>query len=69
MLSRSFGYNEQPEVAVAAGLMFWLVTFMSVAPLGLILARFEHVSLRKLSLESESAADENGSAVPSSETR
>jgi hypothetical protein len=38
--------------------MFWLVTFISVAPLGLILARFEHVSLRKLTAESESAIEE-----------
>ncbi|HXZ79918.1 MAG TPA: lysylphosphatidylglycerol synthase transmembrane domain-containing protein [Terriglobales bacterium] len=43
-----------PELAVSAGIMFWLVTFMSVAPLGLILARQEHVSLRKLTRDSES---------------
>jgi len=65
MLSNSFNYNERPEVAVAAGIMFWLVTFISVAPVGLILARFEHVSLRQLSEESESEADQpelNGTA-------
>jgi hypothetical protein len=56
MLSRSFDYKDRPEVAVAAGIMFWLVTFMSVAPLGLILARFEHVSLTKLTKESEKEA-------------
>ncbi len=55
MLSSSFNYNDRPEVAVAAGMMFWLVTFMSVAPLGLILAKFEHVSLRKLTEASEQA--------------
>jgi len=55
MLSSSFNYSDRPEVAVAAGMMFWLVTFMSVAPLGLILARFEHVSLRKLTAASEEA--------------
>ena len=37
-------------------MMFWLVTFMSVAPLGLILARFEHVSLRKLTEDGTSNA-------------
>jgi glycosyltransferase 2 family protein len=60
MLSSSFDYKNRPEVAVAAGMMFWLVTFMSVAPLGLILAKFEHVSLRKLTHASEQAerADE-----------
>jgi len=56
MLSSSFSYSDRPEVAVAAGIMFWLVTFMSVAPLGLILARFEHVSLTKLTRESEKEA-------------
>jgi hypothetical protein len=56
MLSRSFDYNNRPEVAVAAGIMFWLVTFMSVAPLGLVLARFEHVSITKLTRESEKEA-------------
>jgi uncharacterized protein (TIRG00374 family) len=55
MLSSSFSYSDRPELAVSAGIMFWLVTFISVAPLGLILARFEHVSLRKLTLESEEA--------------
>jgi glycosyltransferase 2 family protein len=46
-----------PEYAVAAGILFWLVTFMSVAPLGIVLARFEHVSIRKLSAESESESE------------
>ncbi|MGZ4789230.1 MAG: lysylphosphatidylglycerol synthase transmembrane domain-containing protein [Terriglobales bacterium] len=55
ILNNSF--NSQPEVAVAAGIMFWLVTFISVAPLGLVLAHFEHVSLRKITEESESKAD------------
>ncbi|HMK29300.1 MAG TPA: lysylphosphatidylglycerol synthase transmembrane domain-containing protein [Terriglobales bacterium] len=57
-----------PELAVSAGIMFWLVTFMSVAPLGLVLARHEHVSLRKLTRESENieSAEERGSAQASS---
>ena len=41
------------ELAVSAGMLLWLVTFMSVVPLGLIIAHFEHVSLRKVSEESE----------------
>ena len=57
ILSRSFDYANRPEVAVAASIMFWLVTFMSVAPLGLILARFEHVSLTKLTKESETEVE------------
>lgn len=57
ILNNSF--NSQPEIAVAAGIMFWLVTFISVAPLGLILARFEHISLRKITEVSEEAEKEN----------
>lgn len=56
VLSSSFAYNDRPELAVSAGIMFWLVTFISVAPLGLVLARFEHVSIRKLTKESETEA-------------
>jgi glycosyltransferase 2 family protein len=55
LLSNSFDYNDRPEVAVAAGILFWLVTFISVTPLGLLLARFEHVSIRNLSKASEAA--------------
>jgi glycosyltransferase 2 family protein len=70
ILSRSFSYNDRPEIAVAAGIMFWLVTFISVAPLGLVLARFEHLSIRELSKESETeaAAEDcppNGVSAPS----
>ena len=36
-------------------MLLWLVTFMSVTPLGLALARYEHVSLRKLTEESQEA--------------
>jgi uncharacterized protein (TIRG00374 family) len=43
---------DQPELATSAGILLWLVTFMSVLPLGLALARMEHVSLRKISSES-----------------
>jgi glycosyltransferase 2 family protein len=55
VLTRKFP-DISPEFAVAAGILFWLVTFVSVAPLGIILARFEHISIRKLSAESESEA-------------
>jgi uncharacterized protein (TIRG00374 family) len=56
VLSSSFRDIVSPELAVAAGILFWIVTFISVAPLGIVLARFEHVSLRKLTAESESEA-------------
>ncbi len=41
------------ELAVSCGILLWLVTFVSVTPAGLVLAHREHVSLRKLSEESE----------------
>jgi hypothetical protein len=60
VLSSSFGFG--PELAVSAGILFWLVTFVSVAPLGLVLARFEHLSIRKISQEAKvaEATDPNG---------
>jgi hypothetical protein len=39
------------EQAVSAGILLWLVTFMSVIPAGLALSRHEHVSIRKLTEE------------------
>jgi len=42
----------KPELAVGCGIMLWLVTFMAVAPVGLLLAHREHVSLRKVEEES-----------------
>ncbi|MGH9523005.1 MAG: hypothetical protein ACRD3E_10780, partial [Terriglobales bacterium] len=55
VLSQTFGYADAPELAVSCGMLLWLVTFMSVMPLGLALARFEHVSLRRLEQESQEA--------------
>jgi glycosyltransferase 2 family protein len=40
------------ELAVSCGIMLWIVTFMAVIPMGLVVAHFEHVSLRRLSQES-----------------
>ena len=42
----------EEHVAASSGIMLWLITFMAVIPLGLLLARREHVSLAKLSEES-----------------
>lgn len=58
VLSQTFGYADSPELAVSCGMLLWLVTFMSVTPLGLALARHEHVSLRKLTEESQEAEHE-----------
>jgi hypothetical protein len=46
-------YGVPPELAVSCGILLWLVTFMSCIPVGLALAHREHLSLRKLSSESQ----------------
>jgi hypothetical protein len=46
-------FNVQFEPALACGTMLLIVTFMSVIPLGLMWARIEHVSLKKISEQSE----------------
>lgn len=45
-------FNTPQELATSCGIMLWLVTFVSVLPLGLIFARLEHVSLRKVTQQS-----------------
>jgi glycosyltransferase 2 family protein len=45
--------NVPIELATSAGILLWLVTFVSVVPLGLAIAHREHVSLRELSQEAE----------------
>jgi len=47
-----------PEAATASAATLLLVTFLSIIPVGLIWARFEHVSLRKITVESEHAGEE-----------
>jgi glycosyltransferase 2 family protein len=44
-----------PELAFSCGILLWLVTFMSVIPTGLLLARREHVSITSLTKEEEAA--------------
>ena len=57
-------FGVQPEPALGAGTMLLVVTFMSIIPVGLLWSRFEHVSLKKLTEESEHA----GAAVAESPT-
>jgi hypothetical protein len=38
--------------------MLLLVTFLGIIPVGLIWAQFEHVSLRKVTVESEHAEED-----------
>lgn len=47
-----------PELAVSCGIMLWLVTFMSVIPAGVLLARYEKISFLRLSEESTKEEEE-----------
>ena len=48
-------FDVPKESAVSCGMLLWLVTFMSVVPLGLALAHRARLSLRQLSKESAEA--------------
>jgi len=50
-------FDVPPELAASCGIMLWLVTFMAIVPLGLLLAHREHISLRKISEESQREED------------
>jgi len=54
-LTGFFGVAAEPATACAATLL--AVTFLSIAPVGLVWARFEHVSLRKVAAESGHAGE------------
>jgi glycosyltransferase 2 family protein len=43
------------ETAVSCGMLLWAATFMSVIPMGLLMARREHVSLRAVAAAEEKA--------------
>ena len=57
-----FGANPEAATACAAGLL--LTTFLGIVPVGLIWAQLDHVSLRKVTVESEHAEE----AVTASES-
>ena len=59
-LSGLIGASAEAATACAASLL--LVTFLAIIPVGLIWARFEHVSLRKVAVESEHADEELSAA-------
>jgi uncharacterized membrane protein YbhN (UPF0104 family) len=65
VLSETFGYSDAPELAVSCGILLWLVTFMSVVPAGLVLAHREHLSLRRLTAESEAEIEATSTGTPS----
>ena len=51
-------FNMVPETATACAATLLLITFLSIIPVGLIWAQFEHVNLRKVTVESEHAGEE-----------
>ena len=55
------GLGAAPEAATACAATLLLVTFLGIAPIGLVWARFEHVSIRKIASESEHAGEQLGS--------
>jgi uncharacterized membrane protein YbhN (UPF0104 family) len=50
-------YGMSPETALACAATLLAITFLGVAPIGLIWAQFEHINLRKVTLESEKAGE------------
>jgi hypothetical protein len=60
-LSQLFSVPQEIALACGAGLTF--VTFLCVIPVGLIWSRFEHISLRQVSEESEHDAEELSSGA------
>jgi hypothetical protein len=57
-------FHVQFEPALACGTMLLIVTFMCVIPVGLIWARIEHVSLKKVSEQSEQFAHDDAEPAP-----
>jgi hypothetical protein len=53
VLNHLFGVPH--ELAVSCGMLIWVATFMTVIPMGLLLARREHVSLRQVAAQEEKA--------------
>jgi len=51
-------FSLAPETATACATTLLLITFLAIVPVGLIWAQFEHVSLRKVTVESEHAGEE-----------
>ena len=64
VLSGALGASPEASTACATCLLF--VTFLGVIPVGLIWAQFEHVSLRKVTHESEEEAEHMPADQPAS---
>jgi glycosyltransferase 2 family protein len=57
-------FHVQFEPALACGTMLLIVTFMCVIPFGLVWARIEHVSLKKVAEESEQLGHDDAGQTP-----
>ena len=55
LLEPLFGMPQETALACAATLL--VITFLGIAPVGLIWAQFEHINLRTVTLESEKAGE------------
>jgi len=56
LLEPLYGMSQEMALACAATLL--AITFLGIAPAGLIWAQFEHINLRKVTLESEKAGED-----------
>ncbi len=50
-------YGAAPEASTACAATLLVVTFLGIVPIGLIWAHFEHVSLRKITVEGRHAGE------------
>ena len=57
-------YGMSPETALACAATLLAITFLGIAPVGLIWAQFEHINLRKVTLESEKAGEDLAEQEP-----
>ena len=55
LLSSPKAFGIPPEIATSCGMLIWLCTFMSVIPMGLLLAHRERLSLRVVAEAEEKA--------------
>jgi hypothetical protein len=62
-------FGVAPEASTACSATLLLVTFLAIIPVGLIWAQIEHVSLRKLTAESEYAEVELAAKDPDTRNR
>ncbi len=56
------------DLAVACGILLWLISFMVIIPVGLVLAHFNRISLFSIEAETESAEPQAGRADSSKQS-